>query len=168
MCQEKEETKQYNKDCTKSNLTYIAYCKDCDDKDDERREMMSIKKRDNKDHIATYTGETSKNIFQRAGQHLRRMEGLNEDSFMLRHKILHHKETKENPRFIFRILKFHHSPIERMIWEAIKIKRSVNNRERITMNNKLEFNRAVLPDIAEEEPSEEEVKEEENIRKEID
>ena len=58
------------------------------------------------------------------------------------------------PRFGFEQIRQHHSPLERMIYESIMIKKSFLKDNTITMNNKLEYSRTILPDLLEDPISE--------------
>ena len=90
-------------------------------------------------------------------------KGLNTDSFILRHKLKEHREMEEEqlPRVAFEIIKYHRTAMERQIFESLMIRKSMKNKRNTTLNNKLEYNRCVLPDITEENPTEEELRKEE-------
>merc|ERR1712121_12481 len=50
---------------------------------------------------------------------------------------------------------------------CIKIKESFLKEGRITMNNKCEYTRSILPDLLEKKPTEKEIEEDEKLKKEI-
>ena len=50
-------------------------------------------------------------------------------------------------KFIFKTIRHHNSDFRRQIDEAVEIKLSKGNPLRVNVNNKLEYNRCILPDL---------------------
>ena len=101
-----------------------------------------------------YFGESSRSIQERVSEHwgaARRKEGA---SHMSKHQIMEHGCTP--PEFVFKVISYHKTPLNRQIKEAIIIRRRGGTPE--ILNSHSEFNRCHIPRLVVE-------VEEEGIRK---
>ena len=96
------------KQCHKSNVLYEWTCRNCGD---------------------TYTGETSRNFYTRAKEHLEKAEKDALNSFISNHQSEHH--NGDMPDFKEKVLKSFKGPISRQVYEGIYSRRqdtaSLNN-----------------------------------------
>ena len=90
------------------------------------------------------------------------LKGYSKSSFMLKHIMREHKDMEIGDiQFTFEVIRYHQSPLSRMIHEALEIKRSIGDPMRRNINSKIEFNRTTLPDICELEDRQGKLEEEE-------
>jgi len=112
-----------NKDainCTPRGVVYRASCTDCKQKEVDRR-------------VVNYIGETSRPLRLRAMEHKKKLEALDENSFMLIHWADAHRTELEPPTFKFERVGTYRDPLSRQIAEALFI---IKEGE---LNSKFEF-----------------------------
>ena len=113
--------------CTMRSVTYETRCLPCQSRGEDK----------------IYIGETARSSYERGSEHLDAYKFNKEDSHMANHALEDHKEEKK-PEFAMKLLRNHKSPLYRQIHEAILIAKY----EPITLNNKNEYNRCLLPRLS--------------------
>ena len=101
-----------------------------------------------------YVGECSRSIEERASEHWGAARRKEETSHMSKHQIMEHGGAP--PEFVFKVISYHKTPLNRQIKEAIMIRRRGGATE--ILNSHSEFNRCHIPRLVVE-------VEEEGIRK---
>ena len=118
-----------NTRCRIPNIAYRISCMECEKQ----------KKR------ANYYGESNFNGFTRGDQHQRNYRSKNkkvqEDSAMRKHSKEIHNDKNVNYRM--EVIKTFKSPLERQVYESIKIINS-QNEDDFPLNSKKEFNQAMV------------------------
>ena len=115
-----------NPKCTIRGVTYVNTCLTC-----KQEGVESV-----------YIGETSRTLRERYGEHHGGREEAN--NHMHSHEATHHGGVPAN--YQAKALKSYKTPMERQIAEAIKIKLLSKTKANI-MNNKLEYNACILPEL---------------------
>ena len=112
------------KQCHKSNVLYEWTCRNCGD---------------------TYTGETSRNFYTRAKEHLEKAEKDALNSFISNHQSEHH--NGDMPDFKVKVLKSFKDPLSRQVYEGIYIRRqdtaSLNTKQDYYQASSYRMNREV-------------------------
>ena len=98
--------------CRKTNVTYKYRCKECG---------------------ATYVGETSRNLYTRAGEHQHKFEKNKINSFLHTHQEEDHQG--DPPEFSISVVGSYRDPLSRQVAEAVQI----SNCEEKLLNSKAEF-----------------------------
>ena len=136
-------------DCNRESTTYRATCINCKQNTPEQ----TVNEDESDVNIAEYIGETCKSLYVRGGKHEENYRLMNPESFMLRHHMEAHKDLMlGDVRFHFEVVKHHETCFRRQIHEAVEIKLSTTS-NRTTLNSKLEFNRSILPNLCDMEPT---------------
>ena len=73
-----------------------------------------------------YVGESSRSIQERAKEHWGAARRKEEDSHMHKHQTLVH--AREAPKFLFKLISSHRTPLSRQIREAVRIRRRGGSR----------------------------------------
>ena len=110
-----EACKSGSKMCHKNNVGYNFECKPCAELD------------------AKYFGETARNLYTRGGEHLKKYNRRDPNSFIKKHQDEYH--NGEPPDFKMKVVKSFKDPLSRQVSEAIHIK----NHKGILLNSKSEF-----------------------------
>ena len=165
--------KSKNQSCSKRNLLYEIWCKECEKDeiekieekcgDDEKMRLKMIEKM----RLFKYIGETNRSLFERSSEHVYAMESLNSNSFMLKHSVDRHEGEKLNgERFGVRVLQYTKTSFERQVLESVKIQENKNHH---LLNSKSEYNRCAIPRLTSKigEKIYGEWKEEEKLEKEL-
>ena len=92
-------------------------------------------------------GETSRSIYERAGEHWEGYKKRKPDSHIWNHHIVHH-EGEGEPEFRFKVLGHHKSALTRQISEAVQIR----GRGKIALNSKGEYDRCKIHRLTMENP----------------
>ena len=153
-------------DCSRESVTYRALCLNCKNTEHNETTETEVGIRDINESTeptadeeeggVEYIGESCKSLFTRGLKHEDNYRLLNNDSFMLRHHMEDHPDVKLGEvRFQFSVIKFHQTCFRRQIHEAVEIKLSTSSHKK-TLNNKLEFNRSILPSLGDRDPTQEE------------
>ena len=110
-----------------------------------------------------YTGETSRSVFERVGEHMKNASVLDRESHIVKHWFLSHPEDKEPPGFKFRVVGQYKDCLSRQVKEAVRIQNRPGN-----LNSKGEFGGGRIPRLTIEKDEFEKKREEleERIRKE--
>ena len=103
--------------CHKSNVLYEWICRICDTK-------------------FIYTGETSRNFYTRAKEHLDKTK-TEANSFIAHHQLLYHR-SNDIPDFKVKVLKSFKDPLSRQVYEGVYIRRQ----EGVTLNTKQDYYQA--------------------------
>ena len=113
-CSQKDDKKV---DCFSRSVVYESVCMLChpDGKKPKKGDPMVMSGE------GTYTGETSRSIFERAGEHLEDLNGLNKDSHMVKHWFLDHPNETNPPEFEFKIIGKYKDCLTRQIKEAVRL-----------------------------------------------
>ena len=112
-----------------------------------------------------YVGESSRSVQERAMEHWAAARRGDNSSHMQKHQSLLHEG--EPPQFLFRVVSYHRTALNRQIKEAVRIRRRGGASG--ILNSKAEFNRCYIPRLVMEEEGEEarmakEKREEEEIK----
>ena len=86
-----------------------------------------------------YIGETSRSIYERAGEHWDAYRNRKPDSHIWKHHLMHHNSEGE-PEMIFKVVGTFRSALSRQINEAVRMK----NRGTLALNSKGEYNRCKI------------------------
>ena len=143
--------------CNKECLVYRAECTLCRgqylDRVAEEEEMDGGGDGEEGQGVVEYVGETCKSLYQRGLKHIDNYRLLNQDSFILRHHIDAHPDLQLGKlQFRFQVVQFHETAMRRQLSEAIEIKFSSTSNKK-SLNNKLEYNRSILPNLCDQEPT---------------
>ena len=101
------------KKCHVSGVSYTIKCKPCQD--------------------SVYYGESHRNLYSRAKEHLRKLDKKEESSFMHKHQV--EKHNGEPANFQMRVFRSFKDPLSRQVTEAVLIKNHRGN----LLNSKAEF-----------------------------
>ena len=107
-------------DCRKQNITYQGKCVNCED--------IGVNK--------IYDGETARNLFIRSKEHIAGYKNKNPTNFIHKHATIEHGED-ENVVFKWKVTGKFRKPMQRQIFEAIKIDKK---NESENLNSKSEYN----------------------------
>ena len=132
-CTQSEETKI---DCFARSVVYESSCTIC------HPEGVTEKPGDSmvSSGMGLYTGETSRSLCERAGEHVAAAKGLERGSHMVKHWFLDHPGLSELPKFKFRIVGKYKDSMTRQIKEAIRVLNRPGN-----LNSKGEFGGSTIP-----------------------
>ena len=140
-------------DCSKPNALYEAICLKCDLKAGEAEqhnfEMEGIQSLQIKvPPVGLYIGETCKSVYTRSSKHFDNYRLADPTSFMLKHQIKYHREEHLGSiKFMFKVKRHFLSAFRRQVAEAVAIKMGAECDSHYLMNDKLEYNRCLIPDI---------------------
>ena len=87
-----------------------------------------------------YIGESSRSMHERGKEHVQAAISLNQDSHIIKHWLLEHKELEVRPPFKFRVLGTFRDCLSRQLTEAVKIDSGVS-----TLNSKKEWGHNSVP-----------------------
>ena len=108
--------KSGGKMCHKNNVDYHFKCKPCG-------ETLDTK----------YLGESARNLYTRAGEHMKKYDRKDPNSFIFKHQKEYH--NGEAPNFEMKVVKSCKDPLTRQVTEAMLIK----NHKGVLLNSKAEF-----------------------------
>ena len=95
-----------------------------------------------------YIGETGRSGYERGLEHLKDFENCDENSHILKHYLMYHRDMKRSDmRFGMRLRQCFRTPIERQIGEAVAIDRE-SRFGTVLMNSKSEYNRCTIERIS--------------------
>ena len=161
-CKSKYITGKDKESCTRQSLVYRAVCLTCKEAEVQRLETLGEPWKETDLITTEYIGESCKSLRQRIDGHVSQLNGYSKTSFMLKYILREHGDQQVGDiKFTFEIIRFHQTPLSRMIHEALEIKRSISDPLRRNINSKIEYNRTSLPDIAEVEDKQGKLDEEE-------
>ena len=130
--------------CFARSVVYESSCTICHkDGKSEKSKQQSSPRMDGK---GSYTGETSRSIFERVKEHWKAADEMDQDSHMVKHWFLDHPELMEQPAFRFRIIGKFKDCLSRQIAEAVRLSLRPNS-----LNSKGEYGRCVIPRLVVEE-----------------
>ena len=92
------------------------------------------------DGAGTYTGETSRSIFERVGEHYGDLESLRKDSHMVKHWFTSHATLEEAPPFRFKLVGKFKDCLTRQLKEAV-----ILGGKPLSLNSKGEFGNCTIP-----------------------
>ena len=98
--------------CHKSNVLYEWKCRNCDN---------------------VYIGETSRNCYTRAKEHMGKAHEKSKESFIHNHQI--EKHNGEEADFSVNVIKSFNDPLSRQVYEGIHIRKNVS----VSLNTKLDY-----------------------------
>ena len=119
-------------DCTRRSVLYENICLKCVPEASKPGPVDSPK-------VGTpciYIGETSRSIYERAGEHWNAYKTRKPDSHIWKHHLVHHDNQGE-PEMVFKVLGTFKSALSRQISEAVRMK----NRGILALNSKGEYDR---------------------------
>ena len=97
-----------------------------------------------------YVGESSRSIQERAVEHWSAARKKDGTSQMFKHQTLVH--GGEEPAFVFKVVSYHRTALNRQIKEAVRIRR--RGEASSILNSKAEFNRCYIPRLVVEQEDE--------------
>ena len=122
-------------DCTRRSVLYESICTKCNS---GARDAGPLKV-PNSDVPSIYVGESSRSIYERAGEHWRAYQKKNTDSHIWKHHLLHHNGEGE-PEMIFKVVGTFRTALARQIMEAVRIR----GRGKSVLNSKGEYDRCKI------------------------
>ena len=120
-------------DCTRRNIVYESICTKCQP---EAKKPGSLDYHEKTKTPSIYVGETSRSIYERAGEHWAGYKKRKTDSHIWKHHLLHHGSQGE-PEMVFKVLGQFKSALTRQVTEAVQIRK----RGTLALNSKAEFDR---------------------------
>ena len=96
-----------------------------------------------KEQTRVYVGETSRSIFERAGDHQQAAAAGQEDSHMMKHLTVTHPELQDPPKFIIRVVASFQDAMSSQLIEAVRIDLRGEN----VLNSKSEYSRCKVPKL---------------------
>ena len=114
--------------CSQNNVVYKNVCKTCE----------------SRGRKVEYIGETARTLFERGLEHHEDYESKTASSHMKEHKLDSHPNEEMNMKFEL-VMKCR-SAFERQIKESVHLK-CQHERGVITLNNRIEYNRCLLPSL---------------------
>ena len=147
-CEQQEEKKL---DCFARSIVYESSCTLCypGGKTDKQEDKMIMSGK------GIYTGETSRSLGERAGEHMGAARILDRGSHMVKHWFLDHPGEGTLPAFKFRVIGKYKDCLTRQLKEAIRVQNRPDN-----LNSKGEFGGQTIPRLVIEKPDWERKKEE--------
>ena len=94
-----------------------------------------------KEQTGVYVGETSRSIFERAGEHRRDAAAGQDDSHKMKHWKVTHPELQDPPKFIIRVVASFQDAMSRQLSESVRIDLRGEN----VLNSKSEYSRCKVP-----------------------
>ena len=88
---------------------------------------------------SVYVGESSRSVYERAGEHWNAYRKRNSDSHIWKHHLVHHEGVGE-PEMTFKVVGTFKSALSRQIFEAVRIRRRGTN----VLNSRGEYNRSKI------------------------
>ena len=107
--------------CSVNSVTYQAKCENCD----------------NEGKVRTYDGETARTAYIRSKEHYDDLKNKKSTSWMWKHILKDHAGNAENVNFSWRVNRKLRKPLQRQLFEAVKISRKSPQEN---LNTKCEFN----------------------------
>ena len=98
--------------CSVKSVVYECVCVICDNK---------YSATPSGGHGGRYVGQTSRTLYERAGEHMAGLRRSDLSNFLFKHWATAHMDQIECPEFRFRVVRCHKSPLDRMIHEAVRI-----------------------------------------------
>ena len=133
-CKQNDEKKV---DCFARSTVYQSSCELCHPPGSKKKDE-SAKRKDGGE--GTYTGETSRSVFERVKEHYGDMESLRKDSHMVKHWFTSHPTLNEAPPFRFEIIGKYKDCLTRQLKEAVILGGKPNS-----LNSKGEFGGCSIP-----------------------
>ena len=119
-------------DCTRRGIMYESICTKCNP---GAKEPGPLKKPES-EVPSIYVGESSRSIFERAGEHWKAYEKRDTDSHIWKHHIVHH-QGEGKPEMLFKVVGTFRSALSRQVAEAVRIR----GRGSSALNSKGEYDR---------------------------
>ena len=120
-------------DCTRRSILYESICTKCNPGAKEPGPLKSPET----EVPSIYVGESSRSIFERAGEHWKAYVKRDTDSHIWKHHIIHHGGEGE-PEMRFKVVGTYRSALARQVAEAVRIR----GRGTVVLNSKGEYNRS--------------------------
>ena len=98
--------------CKAKSVVYSITCEICE---------RAHKSNPNLSHEGLYIGESSRTLYERADEHMKKLRRMEDSSCLFKHWAIQHPELVEAPKFMFKVIKKHGDPLSRMVHEAITI-----------------------------------------------
>ena len=116
-------------DCRRQGVTYNLYCETC-----QGERNLRVK-------VASYPGETGRNMFERGKEHLALLQKQSEENSVLWLHSLHHHEGSTDVKYKMVCTGTYNTPLDRQMSEKIEISHFQGD---ILMNRKNELGGAVI------------------------
>ena len=123
---------------------YESICTKCQPEAKKTGPLDSHKK---KEIPSIYVGETSRSIYERAGEHWAGYRKKKTDSHIWKHHLIHHGSQGE-PEMVFKVLGQFRSALTRQISEAVQIR----GRGSMALNSKAEYDRCRIHRLTVDQP----------------
>jgi hypothetical protein len=118
---------------------YQSTCTVCH-KDGEQDESRTGESSCRMEGGGTYTGETSRSLYERVKEHLKNAKDLEKDSHIVKHWFLEHPQLQTQPQFKFKIIGKFKDCLSRQISEAVRLSLRPGS-----LNSKGEYGRCTIP-----------------------
>ena len=122
-------------DCTTRGIVYESICTKCN----PGATRPGPLKMANNTVPSVYVGESSRSVYERAGEHSNAYRKRNSDSHIWKHHLVHHEGVGE-PEMTFKVVGTFKSALSRQIFEAVRIRRRGTN----LLNSRGKYNRAKI------------------------
>ena len=122
-------------DCTTRGIVYESICTKCNPGATRPGPLVTA----NKTVPSVYVGESSRSVYERAGEHWNAYKNRKPDSHIWKHHLVHHEGVGE-PEMTFKVVGCFRSALSRQIFEAVRIRRRGAN----VLNSKGEYNRSKI------------------------
>ena len=123
--------------CKVRNVLYESACVLCNgDRVEKKNKWGSFR-----EMVGVYVGETSKSIFERAGEHWQDVKAGKVESHMLKHWETDHSDDKGLPNFKIGIVRTCQDALSRQVGESVRIVLRGGN----VLNSRTEYSRCRLP-----------------------
>ena len=128
--------------CRKRNILYESMCRVCNPEEDKGVDGKKMEKFEAfRKQPGVYVGESSRSIYERAGEHHRDAQGQKEDSHIFKHWKTSHPELPEAPKFTIKVVASFQDAMSRQLSEAVRIDLRGSN----IINSKSEYSRCRVP-----------------------
>ena len=120
-------------DCTTRGIVYESICTKCNPGATRPGPLVTA----NKTVPSVYVGESSRSVYERAGEHWNAYKNRRPDSHIWKHHLVHHEGVGE-PEMTVKVVGCFRSALSRQIFEAVRIRR----RGADVLNSRGEYNRS--------------------------
>ena len=125
--------------CRQRNILYESKYTICNPADDIKKKEDKLQNL--KTQTGVYVGETSRSIFERAGEHWRDACSGKEESHMVKHWQATHPELESMPKFKIEVIQSFQDAMSRQLSEAVRIEL----RGEGVINSRAEYSRCRVP-----------------------
>ena len=122
-------------DCTRRSVVYESICARCNPEVKGTGPLRTPKE----GTPSIYVGESSRSLYERAGEHWSSYQKRNTDSHIWKHHLIHHG-GEGTPEMVFKLVGTYRSALTRQVSEAVRIR----GRGSAVLNSKSEYDRCKI------------------------